>query len=227
MDLSEILREYGSVVDDPNVAGPDRDIEHDFDNIAGQVSSNSLAGGLAEAFRSDQTPPFASMLGGLFGNSNGSQQATVLNTLLSVVGPMLMQQMMSGGGAGQRQPQQAQEESGLGGILGAIFGGSGGNSPAPAMGGGGLGAILGGGGALGGILQGMMNQGGLRQLTPQEAAQVSPEEIQALAETAQQHEPGIVDQLSDFYSQHPTLIKTLGAGALAFALGKIAQAQRR
>lgn len=225
MDLSEILREYGSVVDDPNVAGPDRDIEHDFDNIAGQVPSSSLAGGLAEAFRSDQTPPFASMLGGLFGNSSGSQQATVLNTLLSVVGPMLMQQMTSGSG---QRPQQAQEESsGLGGILGAIFGG--GSSPAPAMGGmggGGLGTIL-GSGALGGILQGMMSQGGLRQLTPQEAAQVSPEEIQALAETAQQHEPGIVDQLSDFYSQHPTLIKTLGAGALAFALGKIAQAQRR
>lgn len=223
MDLSDILREYGSVVDDPNIAGPDRDVEHDFDDIAGQLSSSSLAGGLAEAFRSDQTPPFASMLGGLFGNSNGSQQASVLNTLLSVVGPMLMQQMMSGGG--QRQPQQAQEESGLGGILGAIFGGGGGGaSPAPALGG--LGSIL-GSGALGGILQGMMSEGGLRQLTPQEASQISPEEIQALAETAQQQEPGVIDQLSGFYSQHPTLIKTLGAGALAFALGKIAQSQRQ
>ncbi|BDC48626.1 hypothetical protein F183_A09420 [Bryobacterales bacterium F-183] len=221
MDLSEILREYGSVVDDPNIAGPDRDIENDFDNIAGQLSSSSLAGGLAEAFRSDQTPPFASMLGGLFGNSNGSQQATVLNTLLSVVGPMVMQQMMGGGSGGQRQP--VQQESGLGGILGSIFGG-GGAAPAASRGGG-LEAIL-GSGALGGILQGMMSQGGLRQLTPQEAAQISPEEIQALAETAQQQEPGVIDQLSGFYAEHPTLVKTLGAGALAFALGKIAQSQR-
>ncbi|MBS1831533.1 MAG: hypothetical protein JST65_02405 [Acidobacteria bacterium] len=222
MDLSDILREYGSVVDDPNIAGPDRNVENDFDNIAGQLSSSSLAGGLAEAFRSDQTPPFASMLGGLFGNSSGSQQASVLNTLLSVAGPMIMQQMMSGGGGVQRQ--QATEESGLGGILGAIFGG-GGQQQAPAASGG-LGAIL-GSGALGGILQSMMSQGGLRQLTPQEAAQVSPEEIQALAETAQQQEPGVIDQISEFYSQHPTLIKTLGAGALAYALGKIAQSQRQ
>ena len=46
-----------------------------------------LASGLAEAFRSSETPPFGQMLGTLFGNSNGQQRAGILNKLLGAVGP--------------------------------------------------------------------------------------------------------------------------------------------
>ncbi|MEJ7711337.1 MAG: hypothetical protein WKF84_16110 [Pyrinomonadaceae bacterium] len=55
--------------------------------------------GLAEAFRSDQTPPFGNMLGQLFGQSNGPQRASILNTLISLAGPALLSQVLNQRGA--------------------------------------------------------------------------------------------------------------------------------
>jgi hypothetical protein len=251
MDLSELLQQLGQ--GGVTAQAPDGfDVEGNFDQLAGLLPKEALAGGLAEAFRSDQTPPFASMLGGLFGNSGGSQQASVLNTLLSIAGPMILQQMMGGGGGRQ---QAAASGGGLGDILGAVMGGGqqssgGGGGLGDILGavlgggqqrssGGGLGDILGavmgggggagaaGGGALAGILGQMMQSGEVRQLTAEEAAQVSPEEVQALAEHAAQNDPSIMDRLSEIYAEHPTLIKTLGSGALMLALSKIAQSQRQ
>lgn len=246
MDLSELLQQLGQ--GGVTAQAPDGfDVEGNFDQLAGMLPKEALAGGLAEAFRSDQTPPFASMLGGLFGNSGGSQQASVLNTLLSIAGPMILQQMMGGGrqqqaavgglgdilGAVMGGGQQQSSGGGLGDILGAVLGG-GGSASRASSGGGGLGDILGavmggggGGGALAGILGQMMQSGEMRQLTPEEAAQVSPEEVQALAEHAAQQDPSIMDRLSEIYAEHPTLIKTLGSGALMLALSKIAQSQRQ
>jgi hypothetical protein len=237
MDLSDLLQQYGG--SGVTAQAPEgMDVESHFDQLADMVPREQLAGGLAEAFRSDQTPPFASMLGGLFGNSGGSQQASVLNMLLSVAGPILLQQMMGGGG--RQQQQQASSGGGLGDILGAVLGGGGMRSTG---GGGGLGDILGavlgggggggfgsssrGGGGLSDILGQMMQTGQMRQLTAEEASQVSPQELQALAETAAAHDPSIMDRLSELYAEHPALIKTLGSGALMLALTKIAQSQRR
>jgi hypothetical protein len=62
-----------------------------------------------------------------------------------------------------------------------------------------------------------------RQLSPDEAAQVPPEEVQNLANHVQNHDPSIVDRVSEIYAQHPQVVKTLGSAALAIALGKIAQ----
>lgn len=36
----------------------------------------------------------------------------------------------------------------------------------------------------------------------------------------------MIDQVSKFYAEHPTLVKTLGAAALTIALTKIAQRQQ-
>jgi hypothetical protein len=251
MDLSEMLQQLGQ--GGVTAQAPEgMDVEGQFDQLAGLLPKEALAGGLAEAFRSDQTPPFASMLGGLFGNSGGSQQASVLNSLLAVAGPMILQQLMGGGG-GRQQAAVAGGGGGLGDILGAVMGGgqqSGrggglGDILGAVMGGGGaqassgglgniLGAVMGGGGgaaagggALAGIFGQMMQSGEVRQLTPEEAAQVSPEEVQALAEQAAQQDPSIMDRLSEIYAEHPTLIKTLGSGALMLALTKIAQSQRQ
>lgn len=79
-----------------------------------------------------------------------------------------------------------------------------------------------GGGASG--LAGLLG-GGQTQVSPDAAAQVSPEAVAALATHAEQKDPSIIDTASNFYAQHPTLVKGLGAAALAIAMSKIAQAQ--
>jgi len=88
--------------------------QQDFEQVAQGASQSHLAGGLAEAFRSNQTPPFSQMLGTLFSNSNGSQQAGILNHLLSAVGPAASSGVLGGllgglGGGSQITPQQASQ----------------------------------------------------------------------------------------------------------------------
>jgi hypothetical protein len=78
---------------------------------------------------------------------------------------------------------------------------------------GGLSGLLSGG--LSGLLQG---GGGGNQVTAEQAQNMSPEDVQALAEQAHRNNPSIVDQVSHFYSQHPDLVKTLGAGALTLVM---------
>ena len=77
-----------------------------------------------------------------------------------------------------------------------------------------------GGGALAGLL------GGSKQLTPEQAENVSPDQVQQIAVHAEKNDPSIVDKASAFYAQHPTLIKTLGGAALSIALAKVAERQK-
>jgi hypothetical protein len=63
-------------------------------------------------------------------------------------------------------------------------------------------------------------------VTPQQAQQVSPQQVQVLAQQAAKKNPSIVDQAASFYAQHPTLVKTIGAGALALLMSRISQARR-
>lgn len=140
--------------------------EQHFDKVAQNAPPDVLAAGLAGAFRSDQTPAIGQMVGQLFGNSNGSQQAGMLNQILATLGP-------------------AAATSLAGGILGGVM------SP------------------------------GASQITPDQAARLSPEQVQAVVQHAHEANPGIADQLASFYAQHSGLIKTLGGAALAVALAKM------
>ena len=90
-------------------------VREDFKQVAQGAQTDHLAGGLKDAFRSDQTPPFENMVAGLFGSSNGDQKAGILNQLLSSAGPALLS---SGALAGLAQslgsaktitPQQAEQ----------------------------------------------------------------------------------------------------------------------
>ncbi len=81
-----------------------------------------------------------------------------------------------------------------------------------------------GSGAAGGAL-GSLLQSGSANVTPEQAQQVSPEAVQQLAATAEKHDPSIVDTASQFYSQHSTLVKTLGGMAMTMALANIAEKQ--
>ena len=68
-----------------------------LEQAAQNAPTGALGQGLAAAFHSDQTPPFANMVGQLFGRSSGEQQAGMLNQLLETVGPAVLFQ--AGGGA--------------------------------------------------------------------------------------------------------------------------------
>jgi len=68
---------------------------------------------------------------------------------------------------------------------------------------------------------------GKTQLTPDQAQKLSPEAVQQLATHAQNSNPSIVETVSSFYAQHPTLVKTLGGTVLSVALAKVAERQRQ
>lgn len=61
------------------------------------------------------------------------------------------------------------------------------------------------------------------QVTPQAASEVSPEAVSQLASEAHKENPSIVDTLSGFYAQHPTLVKGLGTVALAIAMSHLSK----
>lgn len=92
--------------------------EAQFDQVSQAASPDVLAAGLAHAFRSDQTPDIGSMVGQLFGNSNGQQQAGVLNQILGTLGPAAATSLAGGllgkamtPGAAQITPAQASQLS--------------------------------------------------------------------------------------------------------------------
>lgn len=137
--------------------------EQDFAQVSQAPPQQHLASGLADAFRSSQTPPFAQMVRTLFSNSNAEQQAGLLNHLLGSVGP----------------------------------------------------------GAASGIVGGLLR--GDSKVTSEQAQQVPPEAVHQLAEQAEKNDPSIVDTLSSFYAQHPTLVQTLGASALGLIMSHISR----
>ena len=137
-----------------------------FDQIAQNAPSDVLAKGLSAAFASDQTPAIGNMVGQLFGQSNGAQQAGMLNQLIGALGPAVM-----GGLAG--------------GVLGRVM------SP------------------------------GHTQITPEQASQLTPQQVQDVVNHANEVHPGVADQLGQFYAQHRGLINTLGGIAATVAMMKM------
>lgn len=79
----------------------------------------------------------------------------------------------------------------------------------------------GGGGPLSGLAS--LFKGGSTNITPQQAQQISPQQVQQLAQHVNNQNPSAVDQISNFVSQHPGWIKTLGGGALTVILAKMAE----
>jgi hypothetical protein len=132
----------------------------DFRNQAEQAPPEAVSGGLAEAFRSNQTPPFPQMVANLFGRSDPNQRAGLLNRLLGAVGP---------------------------------------------------GAMAGLPGALGGLL-------GSGEVRPEQAANVSPADVEEIAAHAEKQDPSVIDQVSSFYSKHPQVVQALGGLALTIAM---------
>ncbi|HTD59244.1 MAG TPA: hypothetical protein VK679_01265 [Gemmatimonadaceae bacterium] len=59
--------------------------------------------------------------------------------------------------------------------------------------------------------------------TPEQAQAVSPDVIKQLADHAQSADPAVVDRVSAFYAQHPTLVKGIGATALTLIMSRMSQ----
>jgi len=74
--------------------------------------------------------------------------------------------------------------------------------------------------AAGGVL-GRVLQPGQTQITPDQASQLTPTQVTEIAAHAEQQQPGVIDQVSQFYAQHSGLIKMLGGTALAVTLAKM------
>jgi hypothetical protein len=59
-------------------------------------------------------------------------------------------------------------------------------------------------------------------LSAQQAQQVSPNMVQQLADQAAQSDNSVVNRMSAFYAQHPSLVKGMGASAMALVMSKLA-----
>lgn len=75
-------------------------------------------------------------------------------------------------------------------------------------------------------LRGLAGTASEGSVTPQQAQQVPPEAVQVLAQEAAKRDPSIVETAAGFYAQHPTLIKAIGAGALALLMSRISAGRR-
>ncbi len=73
------------------------------------------------------------------------------------------------------------------------------------------------------VLAGQGLSGLAGSVTPEAAAQVTPEAVEKLAAEAHKQNPSVVDAISNFYAQHPTLVKTLGATALTIAMNRMSK----
>jgi hypothetical protein len=75
----------------------------------------------------------------------------------------------------------------------------------------GPGAMAGLPGALGGLLGG-------GEVRPEQAAQVSPKDVEEIAAHAEKQDPSVVDQVSSFYAKHPQVVQALGGLAVTIAM---------
>ena len=75
--------------------------------------------------------------------------------------------------------------------------------------------------ALAGGTLGKVMSPGQTQLTPEQAQQLSPQQVQDVVNHANEVHPGVADHLGQFYAQHRGLINTLGGIAASVAMMKM------
>jgi hypothetical protein len=70
-----------------------QDADAHFQQVAQSADAATLAPGIAQAMRSDQTPPFGQLVAQLFTNGSGEQKAGALNALLAAASPEIRAQL--------------------------------------------------------------------------------------------------------------------------------------
>lgn len=124
-------------------------------------------------------------------------------------------------GAGLAGAMKSDQTPAFGDMVGQLFGHSSSTQQAGV-----LNQILGslGPAAFSGIAGGVLGRilaPGQTQITPDQASQLSPSQVSEIAAHADQTQPGVIDQVSQFYGQHSSLIKMLGGAALMVTLAKM------
>jgi len=76
--MKDMLAQYTSGAGGENA-------EADFQKVAQSADPGTLAQGIAEVIRSDQTPPFAQIVSQLFANASPEQKSAMVTALLSAV----------------------------------------------------------------------------------------------------------------------------------------------
>jgi hypothetical protein len=64
---------------------------------------------------------------------------------------------------------------------------------------------------------------GAPKVSEQDAGALEPHQVRDIAQRAEEHNPGVVERVSEFYSRHPDLVRNLGSMALSIALRNIAR----
>jgi hypothetical protein len=82
MNLQSILSQYLG-----GGSGAAMPADEHFGQVASALPTETVAQGLADAFRSDRTPPLGDIVGQLFGRSDPQQRAGLLNQVLAALGP--------------------------------------------------------------------------------------------------------------------------------------------
>ena len=137
-----------------------------LNQAAQNMSPAVISRGLAETFRSDQTPEVGNMVGQMFGQSDGQQQAGMLNAIIKSLGPAATAAL-------------------AGGVLNTIM------------------------------------DARDKQVSPEQAAQLTPQQVEEVVNQAQASNPGVVDQLADFYANNKGLVNTIGGIAASVMLMKL------
>ena len=75
--------------------------------------------------------------------------------------------------------------------------------------------------ALAGGTIGKIMSPGQTQITPEQAQQLSPQQVQDVVNHANEVHPGVAEHLGEFYAQHKGLINTLGGIAATVAMMKM------
>ncbi|MGE5168953.1 MAG: hypothetical protein ACM3JC_01135 [Rudaea sp.] len=104
LDLGNLLQKYMDAAAGNQAPA---DAPNHFDQVAQQASPEIVSQGIAEALRSEKTPPLGQMVRDIFSNADPQQRAGMLNQILGALGPGVSGSL--GGAAG-------------GGVLGKILG---------------------------------------------------------------------------------------------------------
>jgi hypothetical protein len=104
-NLGNMLQQYLGGAN-ANQANPAQ-AEDDFDRVAQNAPRATVAQGVTQALRSDQTPPFAQMVGHLFNNGSPDQRAGMLNQILANINPGVLASVAGGALGNLRGADQA------------------------------------------------------------------------------------------------------------------------
>lgn len=117
LDLGNLLQKYLNIRPDQ----PSTDAASHFDEVARQASPDVMRQGIADALRSDDTPPLGQMVSEMFAKASPQEQAGMLNQILGSVSPGVLASLGGGALAGiagqagrantQLTPQQASQIS--------------------------------------------------------------------------------------------------------------------